>query len=56
MYFIGGALLFTGVLLFRERPRAPRRQDGKRPPGSPTRFVVGIGQAIALCPGVSRPA
>ena len=52
-YFIGGALLVTGcLLLFCDRVR-----KGKKNEGSATMkdaLLVGIGQAIATCPGISR--
>lgn len=52
-YFIGGALLVTGcLLLFCDRVR-----KGKKNEGSATMkdaLLVGISQAIATCPGISR--
>ena len=53
MYFVGGALLVTGCLLFasdrvrkgRKSERSARIQDV---------LVVGLAQAIATCPGISR--
>ena len=53
MYFIGGALLFTGVLLF-VSDRVRRGGKTEKTARLADALVVGIGQAIALCPGVSR--
>ena len=53
MYFIGGALLFTGVLLF-VSDRVRRGGKTEKTARLSDALVVGIGQAIALCPGVSR--
>ena len=53
MYFIGGALLFTGVLLF-VSDRVRRGRKTEKTARLADALVVGIGQAIALCPGVSR--
>ena len=53
MYFIGGALIFTGLLLF----LSDRTRRGRKTEKTATMLdalLVGIGQAIALCPGVSR--
>ena len=53
MYFIGGALLFTGVLLFvSDRMRRGRKTEKNARLSDA--LIVGVGQAIALCPGVSR--
>ncbi len=53
MYFIGGALIFTGLLLF----LSDRTRRGRKTEKTATMLdalLVGIGQAVALCPGVSR--
>ena len=52
-YFIGGALLVTGCLLL----ACDRVRKGKKNEGSATMkdaLLVGISQAIATCPGISR--
>ena len=53
MYFIGGALLFTGVLLF-VSDRVRRGGKTEKTATLLDALLVGIGQAIALCPGISR--
>ena len=53
MYFIGGALLFTGALLF-VSDRVRRGRKTEKSARLADALVVGVGQAIALCPGVSR--
>ena len=53
MYFIGGALIFTGILLF----VSDRVHHGRKTEKTATMLdalLVGIGQAVALCPGISR--
>ena len=53
MYFIGGALIVTGILLF----VSDRVRHGRKTEKTATlldALLVGIGQAIALCPGISR--
>jgi len=53
MYFIGGALIFTGILLF----VSDRVRHGRKSEKTATlldALLVGVGQAIALCPGISR--
>lgn len=53
MYFVAGALLVTGCLLF----ASDRVRKGRKTEKSATlldALVVGIGQAIATCPGISR--
>ena len=53
MYFIGGALIFTGILLF----VSDRVQHGRKSEKTATlldALLVGLGQAVALCPGISR--
>ena len=52
-YFVGGALLFTGLLLF----FCDRLRKGKKTAKNATMLsalIVGIGQAIATAPGISR--
>ncbi|MDE7243644.1 MAG: undecaprenyl-diphosphate phosphatase [Oscillospiraceae bacterium] len=52
-YFIGAALLVTGALLF----ACDRIRKGRKTEKSATMLdvlVVGAGQAIATCPGISR--
>ena len=53
MYFIGGALIFTGVLLF-VSDRVRRGRKTEKNARLRDALIVGVGQAIALCPGVSR--
>lgn len=53
MYFIGGALIFTGVLLF-VSDRVRRGRKTEKNARLSDALIVGVGQAIALCPGVSR--
>mgnify|MGYP004511912263 FL=1 len=53
MYFIGGALIVTGILLL----ASDRVHHGRKTEKTATMLdalLVGIGQAIALCPGISR--
>ena len=53
MYFIGGALIVTGILLF----VSDRVHHGRKAEKTATMLdalLVGIGQAVALCPGISR--
>ena len=52
-FFVGGALLVTGLLLF----ACDRIRKGRKTEKSATLLdvlVVGVGQAIATCPGISR--
>ncbi len=52
-FFVGGALLATGLLLF----ACDRIRKGRKTEKSATLLdvlVVGVGQAIATCPGISR--
>lgn len=52
-YFIGGALLVTGCLL----TACDRVRKGSKHEGSATMkdaLIVGVSQAIATCPGISR--
>lgn len=52
-YFVGGALLVTGLLLFFcDRLRKGRKNE--RNATIVDVLVVGAGQAIATCPGISR--
>ena len=53
MYFVGAALIFTGFLLF-VSDRVRRGGKTEKTARLSDALVVGIGQAIALCPGVSR--
>lgn len=53
MYFVGGALIVTGFLLF----ASDRVRKGRKTEKSATLldvFLVGVAQAIATCPGISR--
>ena len=53
MYFVGGALVVTGFLLF----ASDRVKKGRRTEKSARLtdvLVVGVAQAIATCPGISR--
>jgi len=53
MYFVGGALIFTGCLLFMsDRVRRGRKSEGSA--GYLDALAVGLAQAVATCPGVSR--
>ena len=52
-YFVGGALLFTGVMLF----ACDRIRKGRKTAKTATMLdalMVGIGQAVATAPGISR--
>lgn len=52
-YFVGGALLVTGLLLF----SCDRIRKGRKTERNATMadvLLVGAGQAIATCPGISR--
>lgn len=53
MFFVGGALLFTGLLLFLS-DRARRGRKTEKTAAVLDALLVGVGQAVALCPGVSR--
>lgn len=53
MYFVGGALLFTGCLLFAS-DRVKRGRKSERSATLLDAFLVGVAQAIATCPGISR--
>ena len=53
MYFVGAALIFTGILLF----LCDRVRKGRKTERSATwldALLVGVGQAVATLPGVSR--
>ena len=53
MYFVAGALLVTGCLLF----ASDQVKKGRKTEKSATlvdALLVGVGQAIATCPGISR--
>ena len=53
MWFVGGALLFTGCMLF----FCDRVKKGRKSEKSATLLdvlIVGVAQAVATCPGVSR--
>jgi len=53
MYFVGGALIVTGFLLF----ASDRVRKGRKTERSATMLdvlLVGVAQAIATCPGISR--
>ncbi len=53
MFFVGGALIFTGCLLFlSDRVRRGRKSESDA--GLSDVLVVGLAQAIATCPGISR--
>ena len=52
-YFVGAALLVTGGLLFAcDRIRKGRKNEKSATIGDV--LVIGVGQAIATCPGISR--
>lgn len=53
MYFIGGALLVTGCLLF-VSDRVRRGRKTEKTARVSDALIVGLGQAVALCPGISR--
>ena len=53
LYFVAAALVFTGLLLF----ASDRVRKGRKSERSATLLdvlLVGVGQAIATCPGISR--
>lgn len=53
LYFVAGALVLTGVLLF----ASDRVRKGRKTEKNATLvdvLLVGVGQAIATCPGISR--
>ena len=52
-YFVGAALLVTGALLFAcDRIRKGRKNENSTTVGDV--LIIGVGQAIATCPGISR--
>ena len=53
MYFVGGALLVTGCLLFAS-DRVKKGRKNERSAKLTDVLLVGIAQAIATCPGISR--
>ncbi len=53
MYFVGGALLVTGCLLFAS-DRVRKGHKSERSVRIQDVLVVGLAQAIATCPGISR--
>lgn len=53
MYFIGAALLFTGALLWL-CDRAARGHKSEKNATLPDSLLVGLAQAVATCPGISR--
>ena len=53
MYFIGGALIVTGFLLFAS-DRVRRGHKTEKTATMLDALLVGVGQAVALCPGISR--
>ena len=53
MYFVGGALLVTGCLLFAS-DRVRKGHKSERSARIQDVLVVGLAQAIANCPGISR--
>ena len=53
MYFVGGALLVTGCLLFAS-DRVRKGHKSERSARIQDVLVVGLAQAIATCPGISR--
>ena len=53
MYFVGGALVVTGCLLFAsDRVRKGRKTE--KTAGLVDVLLVGVAQAVATCPGISR--
>lgn len=53
MYFVAGALIVTGILLFASDRVGKGRKTEKSAPII-SALLVGVGQAIATCPGISR--
>lgn len=53
MYFVAFALLFTGCLLFAS-DRVRRGRKTEKSAGMLDALLVGAGQALATCPGISR--
>ena len=52
-FFVGGALVVTGILLF-FCDRIPKGRKNAKNTGIADVLIVGAGQAIATCPGISR--
>lgn len=52
-YFVGGALLVTGLLLFAS-DRVRRGRKTEKNASIADVLLIGAGQAVATCPGVSR--
>ena len=53
MWFVGGALLFTGCMLF-FCDRVKKGRKAEKRATLPDALIVGLAQAVATCPGVSR--
>lgn len=53
LYFVGGALIVTGFLLFAS-DRASKGHKAERSATMRDALLVGCAQAIATCPGISR--
>lgn len=53
LYFVAGALLFTGCLLFAS-DRVRRGRKTERTATLADALLVGVAQAVATCPGISR--
>ena len=53
LYFVAGALIVTGILLFAS-DRVRRGHKDEKTASIKDVLLVGIGQAIATCPGISR--
>ena len=53
MYFVGGALIITGILLFAS-DRVKKGRKNERSARLTDVLLVGAAQAIATCPGISR--
>ena len=53
MYFIGGALIVTGILLF-VSDRVRRGRKAEKTATVANALLVGCAQAVATCPGISR--
>lgn len=53
MYFVAFALLATGCLLFAS-DRVRRGRKTEKSASLPDALLVGVGQAVATCPGISR--
>ncbi|MBQ9329838.1 MAG: undecaprenyl-diphosphate phosphatase [Oscillibacter sp.] len=53
LYFVAAALIVTGCLLYAS-DRVPRGRKTERTASLRDVLIVGVGQAIATCPGISR--